>query len=49
MMMKPGAHYILYLPADLAYGVQGQPYGGIKPNETLVFDVTVVGIENEAK
>lgn len=49
MMMKPGAHYILYLPAELAYGVQGQPYGGIKPNETLVFDVTVVGIENEAK
>lgn len=44
-MMKPGAHYILYIPGDLAYGVQGQPYAGIKSNETLVFDVEVVGIE----
>ena len=44
-MMKPGAHYILYIPAELGYGVQGQPYGGIKPNETLVFDVEVVEIE----
>lgn len=23
MMMKPGAHYILYIPAELGYGVQG--------------------------
>ncbi len=44
-MMKPGAHYILYIPAELGYGVQGQPYAGIKSNETLVFDVEVVGIE----
>ena len=46
-MMKPGAHYILYIPADLAYGVKGQPYGGIKSNETLVFDVEVIGVEAE--
>ena len=43
-MMKPGAHYILYIPGDLAYGVEGQPYAGIKANETLVFDVEVVGL-----
>ena len=46
-MMKPGAHYILYLTAELAYGVQGQPYAGIKANETLVFDVVVVGLDDK--
>ena len=43
-MMKPGAHYILYIPGELGYGAQGQPYANIKPNETLVFDVEVVGL-----
>lgn len=38
-MMKPGAHYIVYIPGNLAYGEAGQPYGGIGPNQTLVFDI----------
>lgn len=44
MMMKPGSHYIIYVPGELGYGAQGQPYAGIKSNETLIFDVEVVGI-----
>ncbi len=44
MMMRPGAHYILYIPGELGYGAEGQPYANIKPNETLVFDVEVVGL-----
>jgi len=45
-LMGQGAHYILYIPGKLAYGVDGTPDGSIGPNETLVFDVEVLGIEN---
>ena len=38
-MMKNGAHYILYIPGKLAYGVDGNPQAGIAPNAMLVFDV----------
>ncbi|MDE6116780.1 MAG: FKBP-type peptidyl-prolyl cis-trans isomerase [Duncaniella sp.] len=38
-MMKNGAKYILYIPANLAYGVDGTPDGKIGPNSTLVFEV----------
>lgn len=38
-MMKNGAKYVLYIPADLAYGVEGTPDGKIGPNSTLVFEV----------
>lgn len=38
-MMKEGAHYVLYIPGNLAYGVDGQPQAGIAPNAMLVFDV----------
>lgn len=47
-MMKPGSHYILYIPGDLAYGVDGAPQGGIGPNETLVFDVEVISVDTPA-
>ncbi len=46
LMMSPGAKYILYIPGDLAYGVEGQPMGGIAPNETLVFEVETIGIDD---
>ena len=49
LMMKPGAHYILSIPAEIGYGLKGHPMGGIKPNETLIFDVTLVGVEEEAQ
>lgn len=45
-MMNKGAHYILYIPGDLAYGVDGTPDGSVGPMETLIFDVTLVDFEN---
>lgn len=43
-LMKKGAKYVLYIPGDLAYGVKGQPYAKIGPNQTLVFDVEVADV-----
>jgi peptidylprolyl isomerase len=39
--MQVGGRRVLVCPPDLAYGEQGQ--GAIKPNETLVFVVDLVG------
>lgn len=38
-MMKEGASYILYIPGNLAYGVDGNQQAGIGPNAMLVFEV----------
>lgn len=46
-LMKPGAEYKLFIPSDLAYGEQGQPRGGIGPNEVLIFDVKLIDIIKE--
>ena len=43
-LMKEGAHFILLIPGELGYGLDGQPYAQIGANETLVFDVEVVEI-----
>ena len=43
-LMKPGAEYKLFIPSDLAYGEQGNPRGGIGPNEVLVFDVKLIDV-----
>lgn len=43
-MMKKGAKYMLYIPGDLAYGVKGQPYAKIGPNQTLVFEVEIADV-----
>lgn len=44
-LMSKGAHYILYIPGNLGYGVDGTPDGSIGPNDTLVFDVEVKDIK----
>ncbi|MCM1521676.1 MAG: FKBP-type peptidyl-prolyl cis-trans isomerase [Muribaculaceae bacterium] len=44
-MMKKGSKYILYIPGDLAYGVDGAPGAGIGPNATLIFEVEVLEVE----
>lgn len=46
-MMKPGAKYILYIPGDLAYGLEGGARGAIEPNETLIFEVETEGLAPE--
>ncbi len=45
-LMKPGAKWKLYIPADLAYGAFGQG-NTIGPNETLIFDVELVSVEKQ--
>lgn len=47
-MMKPGAHYEVYIPGDLGYGNQGQPYAGIEPGAMLIFDIQTPGKEVKA-
>lgn len=42
-MMSVGDSWMLYIPADLAYGENGQ--GPIGPNEMLTFRVELLGVE----
>ncbi|MFH1155955.1 MAG: FKBP-type peptidyl-prolyl cis-trans isomerase [Pseudomonadota bacterium] len=43
-LMKTGAKWMLFIPADLAYGDRGAG-GVIAPGSTLVFEVELLGIE----
>lgn len=43
-MMKPGAKWELYIPADLAYGDKGTPGGPIPPNAVLIFKVDLLEV-----
>jgi FKBP-type peptidyl-prolyl cis-trans isomerase len=43
-LMKPGAEFKLFIPGNLAYGSQGNPRGGIGPNEVLIFDVKLIEV-----
>jgi FKBP-type peptidyl-prolyl cis-trans isomerase len=42
-LMEVGSKWMLYIPAELAYGAQGQP-PSIAPNTTLVFELELVEI-----
>jgi FKBP-type peptidyl-prolyl cis-trans isomerase FklB len=44
-LMKVGAKWKLYIPSDLAYGENPRPGGAIKPNDALIFEVELLGIE----
>lgn len=44
-LMKPGAQYMLYIPAKLAYG--NKPTGPIPAGSTLIFDVELLEFEKK--
>jgi len=44
-LMKPGAQYMLYIPADLAYGDKAT--GPIAAGSTLIFDVELLSFEKK--
>lgn len=46
-LMSPGAKVHCVIPAEAAYGSNGT--GAIGPNETLVFDIEAVQLQNQSK
>ena len=44
LRMKEGAHYILYVPADLGYG--NKTVGDVPPHATLIYDVELIEVIN---
>lgn len=47
MLIGKGGKATLYIPGKLAYGVNGNPNGGIGPNEMLVFEVELLDVNPE--
>lgn len=48
LKMNVGSKWKLFVPAKLGYGEHVRPGGKIKPNNVLVFEVEVLGIEPKA-
>lgn len=45
-LMKTGGKYKFYIPANLAYGMNGAPGGSIGPNEVLEFEVELLEVKD---
>jgi peptidylprolyl isomerase len=43
-LMKPGDHWLVFIPSALGYGARGAP-GAIPPNADLLFEILMVGVE----
>ena len=46
-LMKPGSKVTVVIPGELAYGPQGNR--GIEPNETLIFDIETLGVQEKSE
>ena len=46
LLMQPGATFRMTIPPELAYGARGAG-SSVPPNATLVFTVTLVGIDKQ--
>lgn len=44
-LMKVGSKWRIFIPPDMAYGENPPPNSGIKPNQVLIFDVELIGIQ----
>ena len=44
-LMKEGSKWMLYIPSHLAYGGRGAGRGMIGPNQTLIFEVELISIQ----
>jgi FKBP-type peptidyl-prolyl cis-trans isomerase FklB len=47
-LMKPGAKFRLFIPSELAYGARPPGSGTIRPNDALIFDVELLGVNPPA-
>ena len=43
-MLGKGGVATLYIPGELAYGVNGIPQAGIGPNQTLIFEIEILDV-----
>lgn len=44
-LMKEGSKWMLYIPSELAYGVNPPPRSNISPNATLIFEVELLEVK----
>ena len=45
LLMKEGSKWMLYVPSNLAYGARGAARGVIGPNQTLIFEVELISVQ----
>ena len=44
LLMEPGDRWEVVVPSELAFGSKGTPNGSVPPNQTLVFDLSLIAI-----
>ena len=47
LLMKEGSKWMLYIPSNLAYGGRDPGRGTIGPNQTLIFEVELISVQEE--